>query len=118
MDSGETNRTWWTTPSLPSGRRLYARIWTKLAGAWASNDIEFVSATKSQLVYPYNMASETSAYEMFVWTGVTDAQAYRLYVGTAPGAGDIVDTGETKSTSFQVNGLQPGRRCTPASTPC
>jgi Fibronectin type III domain len=109
IDSGETSRTWWTTPSLPAGRRLYARISTKLEGKWYANDIEFTSAAKSVLVYPYNTASDTSAYETFVWTGVTDAQAYRLYVGTAPGAGDIVDTGETKSTSFQVNGLQPGQ---------
>jgi hypothetical protein len=109
IDSGETTRTWWTTQSLPAGRRLYARISTKIAGNWYANEIEFVSAPKSVLVYPYNTASDTSAYETFVWTGVSDAQAYHLYVGTSPGAGDIVDTGETKSTSFQVNGLQPGQ---------
>lgn len=109
IDSGETMRTWWTTSSLPAGRRLYARIMTKIAGNWYANDIEFGSAAKSVLVYPYNTASDTSAYETFVWTGVTDAQAYHLYVGTAPGAGDIADTGETKATTFQVNGLQPGQ---------
>jgi hypothetical protein len=109
VDTGETMRTWWTTPSLPAGRRLYARIWTKLAGQWSSQEIQFGSAPKSMLVYPYNRASDTSAYETFVWTGVTDAQSYRLYVGTSPGAGDIADTGETKATSFQVNGLQPGQ---------
>jgi Fibronectin type III domain len=109
IDSGETTRTWWTTQSLPAGRRLYARISTKIAGNWYANEIEFVSAPKSVLVYPYNTASDTSAYETFVWTGVSDAQAYHLYVGTSPGAGDIVDTGETKTTSFQVNGLQPGQ---------
>jgi Fibronectin type III domain len=109
IDSGETLRTWWTTTSLPAARRLYARISTKFEGKWYANDVEFVSAAKSVLVYPYNTASDTSAYETFVWTGVTDAQAYHLYVGTTPGAGDIADTGETKSTSFQVNGLQPGQ---------
>src|SRR4029453_823796 len=109
IDSGETTRTWWTTPSLPAGRRLYARISTKIAGNWYANEIEFVSAPKSVLVYPYNTASDTSAYETFVWTGVRAAQAYHLHGGRAPGAGDIVDTGETKSTSFQVNGLQPGQ---------
>jgi Fibronectin type III domain len=91
IDSGETTRTWWTTQSLPAGRRLYARISTKIAGNWYANEIEFVSAPKSVLVYPYNTASDTSAYETFVWTGVSDAQAYHLYVGTSPGAGDIVD---------------------------
>jgi hypothetical protein len=109
IDSGETTRTWWTTTSLPAGRRLYARISTKIAGNWYANDIEFTSAGKSLLVYPYNTASDTSAYETFVWTGVSDAQAYHLYVGTTPGAGDIADTGDTKATSFQVNGLQPGQ---------
>jgi hypothetical protein len=109
VDSGETMRTWWTTPSLPAGKRLYASISTKLGGTWYSQNIEFVTAPKSVLVYPYNTASDTSAYETFVWTGVTDAKAYRVYVGTSPGAGDIADTGETKATSFQVNGLQPGQ---------
>lgn len=109
LNSGETTRTWWTVPSLPAGRRLFARVWTKIGGAWSFNEIEFDSATKSVLVYPYQSASDTSAYETFVWTGVTDAQSYYLYVGTSPGAKDIVDTGETKSTSFQVNGLEPGK---------
>jgi hypothetical protein len=109
LNSGETTRTWWTVPSLPSGRHLYARVWTKIGGNWTYSDSDFVSATKSVLVYPYQAASDTSAYETFVWTGVTDAQSYYLYVGTSPGAKDIVDTGETKSTSFQVNGLEPGK---------
>ena len=110
MNSGETTRTWWTVPSLPAGRApVRARVDEDRAARGPSTSIEFESATKSVLVYPYQSASDTSAYETFVWTGVTDAQSYYLYVGTSPGAKDIVDTGETKATSFQVNGLEPGK---------
>jgi hypothetical protein len=109
IDTGETTRTWWTTASLPAGRHLYARIWTKIDGLWYWREIEFDSAPRAVLIYPYQQASDTSAYETFAWTAVTDAQAYYLYVGTSPGAKDIVDTGETKATSYQVNGLEPGR---------
>ena len=109
VNSGETMRTWWTTPALPADTRLYARVSTKIAGNWYSQTIEFASAPTSVLVYPYAGASDTSASETFQWTGITDAQAYRLDVGTTPGGSDIVESGDTKATTFPVTGLRPGQ---------
>ncbi len=105
--SGETQRTSWTVASLPAATRLYARVSTKLAGRWYTHTIEFVSAATAVFVYPTAGASDVSTAETFTWTGVTDAQAYRLEVGTAPGASDVVASGELRATTFAVQGLQP-----------
>jgi hypothetical protein len=61
------------------------------------------------LVYPYAGASDTSADETFAWTGITGAQAYRLDVGTTPGASDLVESGDLTATTFAVTGLKPGQ---------
>jgi hypothetical protein len=108
LNTGETLRTWWKTSSLPASSRLYARIFTKVGGKWSSSQIQFESAGKAMLVYPYLGASDASGYETFSWTGVTDAQAYRIDVGTRPDASDIVESGDITATTFQVKGLQPG----------
>jgi len=39
------------------------------------------------------------------WTRVPDALAYYLYVGTVPGARDLIDTGETQATSWDASRL-------------
>jgi hypothetical protein len=108
-DSGETARTWWTVEALPAGRTLYARLQTRQGGRWLTSDSQFVAAAKAVLVYPYAGASDVSASETFVWSGVSDAQAYRLTVGTTAGASDIADSGETRATRFAVTGVQPGQ---------
>jgi hypothetical protein len=109
VQSGETLRTAWTVASLPADTRLYARVSTKLAGYWYTHTIEFVSAPTAVFVYPSAGGSDISSAETFAWTAVTDAQAYRLEVGTAPGASDLVASGETRATTFPVEGLQPGQ---------
>jgi hypothetical protein len=45
----------------------------------------------------------------FQWSAVPGAQAYYLYVGTSPGAKDLIDTGELTGTSFRVAMLPPNR---------
>ena len=42
------------------------------------------------------MASTTS--QLFRWTRISNVQVYYLYVGSMPGAKDIVDTGEAKDS--------------------
>jgi hypothetical protein len=109
LESGETARTWWTVEALPAGRTLYARLQTRLGSRWVTSDSQFVSADKALLVYPYAGASDVSASETFVWSGVSDAQAYRVTVGTTAGGSDIADSGETRATRFEVTGVQPGQ---------
>jgi hypothetical protein len=43
------------------------------------------------------------------WTSVANVQAYYLYVGTTPGAKDLVDTGEILQTSYRVAQLPAGQ---------
>ncbi|HVE51944.1 MAG TPA: fibronectin type III domain-containing protein [Ramlibacter sp.] len=109
VQSGETLGTGWRAASLPAATRLYARLSTKLEGLWYATSIEFVSAPTAVLVYPAAGAADVSAAETFVWTGVTDAQAYRLEVGTTPGASDLVASGDTTATSVAVTGLPAGQ---------
>jgi hypothetical protein len=45
----------------------------------------------------------------FQWTSVPSAQAYYLYVGTTPGANDVVNTGEIQATSYTVTSLPYGQ---------
>jgi hypothetical protein len=69
------------------------------------------SATiKAQLVFPIDGATGLALPAPFLWTSVANADAYYLYVGSSPGANDLVNSGETLSTSYQVGALAPGVR--------
>jgi hypothetical protein len=109
LESGETARTSWTVEALPAGRTLYARLQTRIGNRWLTSDSQFVSADRAMLIYPYAGVSDVSASETFVWSGVSDAKAYRLTVGTTAGASDIADSGETHATRFEVSGVEPGQ---------
>jgi hypothetical protein len=108
-DSGPIKTTSYVAPSLPAGRRLYARIYTKLQGNWYHDETYFNSANSALLLYPRAGAGDVSENELFHWTAVTDAQAYYLKVGTSPDSKDVVDSGATLATSYSVTGLSPGQ---------
>ena len=109
VDTGEIKQTTYSAKTLPAGQRLYARIYTKMAGGWFFSDTFFDSAPASMFTYPRSGAGDVSEKEMFSWTAVKDAQAYYLQVGTTPGAKDVADSGEIMAQSFPVTGLGPGR---------
>jgi hypothetical protein len=109
VDTGEIKDLSYTARALPAGQRLYARIHTKVEGGWYQTEVFFDSAGTSLLLYPRAGAGDVSARELFRWSAVQDAQAYYLYVGTAPGAKDVVDTGEIADTGYLVTRLEPGR---------
>jgi hypothetical protein len=109
VDTGEIKDLSYTARALPAAQRLYARIHTKIQGGWYSNEVFFDSAGSALLLYPRAGAGDVSAREIFRWSAVKDAQAYYLYVGTAPGAKDVVNTGEIMDTAYLVTGLEPGR---------
>ena len=76
---------------------------------WTSHDVTFVTAPTARLLYPVPGTSDVSASETVTWSGVTGAEAYRLRVGTTPGAQDIADSGETAATRFVVRDLAPAQ---------
>src|SRR2546426_8962948 len=57
------------------------------------------------LLYPTNGAVNADLSQPIQWTSVANVQAYYLYVGTTPGAKDLVNTGEILQTSYLVKQL-------------
>src|SRR5262249_29963275 len=93
------------TSTLPEGRTLYARLWTK-RGTWQFTDTTFsTTVTRSVITAPANGSPVVPLNVTFQWTAVAGAKAYYLYVGTSAGAKDIVDTGGLAGTSVTVGPL-------------
>lgn len=113
VDSYEIQTTTLQVSNLPSGQPLYARIWAKLSDRWVYSDSTFVTrfmtGPHSQLLLPADGAMGVSAQPTFHWSEVDNVQAYYLYVGTTPGATDIVNTGEVQSTTHTGPVLPYGR---------
>jgi hypothetical protein len=107
VNTGEIQSTSYTASGLPRGVALYARLWTKLAGLWAYSDSQF-AADAAALTYPANGARNADLRLPIQWTPIAAAQAYYLYVGSALGAKDLLNTGEIQSTSYTANGLPRG----------
>jgi hypothetical protein len=106
VDTGETQATSLAV-SLPAGQTVHARIWTKTGGAWRYADSSFAvagGATSlfSMITSPSNGATGVPATATVQWTPVTNVQAYYLYIGTSPGAKDLVDSLEIQTTSKLV----------------
>jgi hypothetical protein len=111
LDTGETLQTSWLSTNLPSGQTLYARLWTKVAGVWRFVDSTFTAAPPqaTRLTFPANGAAGADLSQAIRWLSVENVQAYYLYVGTAVGLKDLVNTGETLQTSYLASGLPAGQ---------
>ncbi len=108
VDSGELHATSYLAANLPRGEVLYARLWTRVGGHWYYRDSTF-GAVIARLASPLDGATTIDLPQIFQWTGIPNAQAYYLYVGTAAGAKDVVDTGELHQTSYQTLSLPLNR---------
>ena len=110
VDTGEISATSRTVNALPPGQTLFARIWTLQAGVWRSSEITFAAqGTAASFIFPTNGATNINLGTPFQWTTASGAQAYYLYVGTAQGSRNLVDTGEIHTTSYSVSGLPSGQ---------
>src|SRR5437870_3641772 len=67
------------------------------------------AAAPAIILYPPNGAVNVDFTQPFQWSTVPNAQAYYLYVGTTPGAKDLVNTGEVQQTSKAAPVLPSGR---------
>jgi hypothetical protein len=98
-----------TTP-LPAGANLWARIYTQLGNHWVyASDVNFTVSPEAALLYPVNGQQNVDTSVRFTWAPGVNVQAYRLYVGTEPGAKDLVDTGQIRATSWHVPPLPVGQ---------
>jgi hypothetical protein len=108
IDTGEIAVTSYQAPLLPAGRTLYVRLWTYAGGVWRYVDSTFTAAlvrTPRMLTPADGSVGVNLATQPMTWTAVANAHAYYLYVGTAPGRNDVVNTGEILTTSYQAGGL-------------
>jgi hypothetical protein len=116
VDTGELppSQSSFTAPVLPAGVPLYAKLWTKTAGAWrAAEEVAFTVTNPppvATLTYPTEGSELTSPWENFTWDPSVGASAYYLYVGTAPGLRDVVDSGAlpASSSSYAIPRLPHG----------
>jgi hypothetical protein len=109
VNSGEITTTSMTAV-LPAGQHLYARVYTRFDGVWVSSkDVPFDTADRARFIYPMVGSSDVPGAETFEWTSVNGASAYYLYVGSAPGQKDVVDTGEILATKYDVTRLPRGK---------
>jgi hypothetical protein len=67
------------------------------------------SAQTSQITYPANGATGADLSLPIQWTSVPSVQTYYLYVGTTVGAKNVVDTGETPTTSYLASNVPLGQ---------
>ena len=111
VNTGEILQTSYLVAQLPAGQTVYARMWTKIGGVWRYTDSSFSAAPvpTATLTYPVNGAVNADLSQPIQWTSVANVQAYYLYVGTTPGAKDLVNTGETLQTSYQAVQLPAGQ---------
>ncbi len=110
VQTNEFLQTSYTALNLPAGQPLYARIWTEIGGSWHYAAISFTGAPRiAALVAPANGATNVSTSTTFQWTSVPNAQAYYLYVGTAVGTKNVVDSSETQLTSRVATNMPANR---------
>lgn len=134
--SGDVNGTSvLVTRNLTKGPRHYARLWTKAHGILRhSSDVPFtvqnptglpkaingppfapvsrlampVIVSAASMVFPAPGDPDVNFERPFSWTEVAGARAYQLLIGTAPGLGDVFDSGEMPRTWASVPALAAG----------
>jgi hypothetical protein len=108
INSGETQKTSWPNTPLAGGTTYYVRLHTKTAGTWYSRDYTIRTDDISLLTSPKDMQGRVDPATGFTWMPVVDAQKYYLYVGSTPGARDVVNGGETTQLKLASRALPGG----------
>ncbi len=102
MAAGQVTR---SVPALPSGKTLYASLFTATNGAWSgSQSITFTAAPGvASLTYPAPGQSGVDTARSFTWTTVPGAQGYFLSVGTTLYGSDLVSSGVMPPSQLSRN---------------
>jgi hypothetical protein len=109
INSAETSKTSWPADVLPAGQTVYARIWTKFAGRWGFVDSSFTMRAGAVLDGKWPNGAQIDTRNELTWQPIAGADAYYVYVGTTPGAKDLIDSAEITRTSQTLLGLPGGR---------
>ena len=99
--------------TLPTGMPLWATLYTEVAGTWNNYRVVpfTVSASRDAFTYPTAGQQDINTLTPFSWSPETNAQAYRLTIGTNPGAADLVNSGilAANVTSYREPALPTGQ---------
>jgi hypothetical protein len=109
--TGLTSGTEWSTPSLPMGVPLYARLFTLRGSTWSHLDSVFSAGAPlppAVIARPANAQTHFDASTPFSWPEVMTAMAYRLRIGTTAGGHDLHDSGSIRVNQRLVSGLPEG----------
>lgn len=109
LRSGELTTTSWSVRSLPGGRLIYFRLWSKWNGAWRYVDVSATTLPRALLLQPVAGSMTFDPSKPFTWSVVDEVEAYYLYVGSSPGASDLVNSGTTLQTSSAITSLPAGK---------
>jgi hypothetical protein len=109
VNTGQIFQTSYAAPKLLVGQLLYARLWTEVGNVWRYADSTFTPAPIARLLAPLDGATNVDVSVPLQWTAVPGAQAYELYVGTAVGAHDLLDSRQTPLTSYAAPKLPVGQ---------
>lgn len=111
------NETSYAVPALPTGKTLWARVYTYIGGNWNRfTDVSFTAApvqvqAHASFIWPTNGATNVNTTTPFHWTSVPNAGNYWLVVGTSEGAADVLSTGivAASQTTAVVPSMPAGR---------
>ncbi len=110
VDSGQTSNTSYAVPGLPAGKLLWARLTTQYGANSSTTDSNFTAQVRTaQLTYPISGSQNVDTSKPLTWNAVSGADSYWLWIGTSPGANDLVDSGPITGTSYLAKNLPAGK---------
>lgn len=111
LDRTVSGRTQLEVGELPLGRRLIARVSTRVEGEWYTRDSDFalrLGYRAAPLVHPLP-GNSADARRPFEWQPVPLASGYRLRIGPRRGSASLYDSGVVSTSRTFVPALPAGR---------
>jgi hypothetical protein len=99
-----------TVSGLPTnGSRIYARLWSLIAGKWEWDDYGFITSCPgtvcgiaAQMITPAPGSTLTASNVLFQWTGGTNVQKYWLHVGRSAGGFELFNQDQGTNLSITL----------------
>ena len=106
VQSGTTAMSQAVTGLPSNGEKIYARLFSKINGAWQSKDYTYTAAELAMMTSPTPGSTLSGTSETFTWTSIPGNTGYWLFLGTTGvGSKDLLDSGQTAATSATFSGL-------------
>jgi len=107
VDTGALSSTSYVAHPLDGGATVFVTLWTKIGNQWRYRDYEIQTAPVPYLITPKRGSRDALPDTELAWTKVEGADAYYVYVGSAPGRNDLLSSGELPLPAFTASTL-PG----------